>query len=459
MTILLGLLGLSVVIVVHEFGHYLAARLAGVEVETFSIGWGPRLFGFTKGKTEWRISALPLGGYCRMKGEEEFRTAIERKLPFIPRERGSFYGAAPFARILILVSGPLANLLLAALIFSFVSFVGIKYTTSPNKIVLASELAGMNRTLNVQAHANPNPADLAGLRTGDRVVAINGTAVEDYADIQEQISLNPEKALLLTVERENERLSIPVIPRLDKNTGQGLIGIYSWVEPVVASLDPEGSARLAGLRTKDRIVTAQGKNIRNTIDLMAALSERPGRLDLTVLREGKELSFILVLSYTDQGSANLGIEFSGIEKIEKADSAGDAVVRGLRETRETLGTTLKGIGLLFRGVDLLKAVSGPARITYMVGNAASESLKSDGLSGILPILSFLAFLSIGLFIMNLLPIPALDGGQIILSLVEAIKRSPLSTTTIYRYQFVGSAMIMLLFVLVTFSDILFFAGK
>ena len=261
MTILLGLLGLSVVIVVHEFGHYLAARLAGVEVETFSIGWGPRLFGFTKGKTEWRISALPLCGYCRMKGEEEFRTAIERKLPFIPRERGSFYGAAPFARILILVSGPLANLLLAALIFSFVSFVGIKYTTSPNKIVLASELAGMNRTLNVQAHANPNPADLAGLRTGDRVVAINGTAVEDYADIQEQISLNPEKALLLTVERENERLSIPVIPRLDKNTGQGLIGIYSWVEPVVASLDPEGSARLAGLRTKDRIVTAQGKNI------------------------------------------------------------------------------------------------------------------------------------------------------------------------------------------------------
>jgi regulator of sigma E protease len=457
MTILLGLIGLSIVIVVHEFGHYLAARWVGVEVETFSIGWGPRLFGFTKGKTEWRISALPLGGYCRMKGEEEFKTAIERKLPFIPRGKGSFYSANPFARILILVSGPIANLLLAALIFSFVSFVGIRYTTSPNKIVLASELSGRNRGSNDQTQ--PNPADLAGLRTGDRIVAIDGKAVRDYSDLQELIGLNPGKNLSLTIERENERIEVLVTPRMDKSTGQGLIGIYSWVEPIVESLDPEGSAIVAGLRAKDRIIKVQGKEIRNTIDLMAALADRPGRLDMTVMRDGRELPLILVLSYSDQGAANLGIQFAGIEKVKRSDSAGAAVLMGLKETKETLGTTLKGIGLLFRGVDLLKAVSGPARITYIVGNAASESLKSDGISGILPILSFLAFLSIGLFIMNLLPIPALDGGQIILSLVEAIKRSPLSTTTIYRYQFVGSAMIMLLFVLVTFSDILFFAGK
>ncbi|MEW6549181.1 MAG: site-2 protease family protein [Spirochaetota bacterium] len=447
MTIVLGLLGLSIVIVVHEFGHYIAARIVGVEVETFSLGWGPRLFGITRGRTEWRLSALPLGGYCRMKGEEEFKSAVEKKLPFIPREKGSFYGANPFARILILLSGPLANLLLAVILFSFVSLVGVRYPTSSNRIILASELSGAQ-----------NPADLAGLRTGDRIIAIDSDPIGDYSDLQEKIGLNPEKPLSLTVDRNGQVISVPVTPKLDKSTGQGLIGIYSWVEPVVEKVDPSGSAALAGLLPGDVIVAVQGRRIEHTIGLMAALAERPERLELIARRKDAEASFVLVVSY-EGGNANLGIQFKGIEKTERAGSPGEALILGLKETKETLSTTLKGIGLLFRGVDVMKAVSGPARITYIVGNAASESLKAEGLGGLPPILSFLAFLSIGLFIMNLLPIPALDGGQILLSLAEAVKRSPLSTQTIYRYQFVGSALIMVLFVLVTFSDLLFFAGK
>ena len=121
LTVLIGLIGLSIVVIVHEFGHFVAARAMGVEVETFSIGWGPRLFGFKRHGTEWRISAFPIGGFCKMKGEEDFKAALEKKLPYIPTEKGSFYGSSPWKRILILVAGPLFNVVFAVLLFSIVS--------------------------------------------------------------------------------------------------------------------------------------------------------------------------------------------------------------------------------------------------------------------------------------------------------------------------------------------------
>lgn len=453
LTVLLGLIGLSIVVIIHEFGHFLAARAVGVEVETFSIGWGPRLFGFRKRGTEWRISALPIGGFCRMKGEEDFKTALERKLPHIPAEKGSFYGAAPWRRILILASGPVSNVLFAIVMFSIVSFVGMTIQTAPNKIVLASDLAAASGT------AGKAPADAAGLVSGDVIAAIDGKTVRDYSDLQEMIGLNPGKTLMLKVERQGSTLRIPITPRLDKNSGQGLIGIFAWVEPLVSSVDPKGPAAIAGIRHGDIISAINGKPVSNTIGLLSALESKPENVALTVLRNGQEQTFRLVLSFAGGGQPNLGISFASLSRTDKASSLFDAIAKGGKETYSTFLMTAKGIGLLFSGVNVLKAVSGPARITYLIGSTAQESLHASGLSGITTIMSFLAFLSISLFLMNLLPIPALDGGQIVLSLVEIIKRKPLLTKTIYRFQFVGAAMIIALFFLATFSDVLFFAGK
>jgi regulator of sigma E protease len=155
----------------------------------------------------------------------------------------------------------------------------------------------------------------------------------------------------------------------------------------------------------------------------------------------------------------MGISFATVVKEEKAASVGKAFVQGWTESFEMIGMSLKGLAMLFRGVNLFKAISGPARITYLIGSATQASLSSSGAAGFSYILSFLAFLSVSLFIMNLLPIPALDGGQILLSLAEILRRKPLLTTTIYRFQFVGAAMILLLFFIATFSDILFFSGR
>jgi regulator of sigma E protease len=453
MNIFLGLIGLSLVVIVHEFGHYIAARISGVDVETFSIGWGPKLFGFKKGMTEWRISAFPIGGFCKMKGEDEFKAALEKKLQYIPIGSRTFYGASPWRRIFILISGPVANIILAVVLFSMVSLIGITIRTAPNRIVLASEY------LVIQDSSTMNPADIAGLKTGDRILELDGKIIHDYSDLQEGIGLNPGKQMKILIEREDERVLRSITPKLDKNSGQGLIGIYAWIDPVIETLESDGAAKLAGIRVGDRITYIHDTEIKNTIDITAALSKMPEKVSITAEREGELIQRTAIISYSKDGMPNLGIGFKTISRLEKANSFFDAIVIGTTETYKTFNATLKGIGLLFGGVNVLKAVSGPARITYIVGNAATESIRSSGVSGLLPIMSFLAFLSVGLFIMNLLPIPALDGGQIVLSLIEWIKRKPLKTITIYRYQFIGTAMILALFVLATFSDILFFSGK
>ncbi|MDD3980713.1 MAG: RIP metalloprotease RseP [Spirochaetia bacterium] len=454
LTVIYGLLGLSIVVLIHELGHFVAARSLGIEVEAFSIGMGPKLLGFTRGGTEWRISAFPLGGYCRMKGEEGFKQALERKLAHIPAEKGSFYGEPAWKRILILLAGPSFNLVFAALLFAIVALVGLRIETLPNRIVLASDYP----LLSAQSSGEPSPALAAGLKTGDWIVGIDGKPVNDYSDLQDLVSVNAQKELLFDVERSGSRLLLPVRPRLDKDSGQGLIGVYAWAEPLVASIAPGSSAAIAGIKSGDRILEIQGKPVEHSIDVSAILAQKPERVSIKVSRADEILEFNLVLSY-DSDTSPLGLSFATIVKLEKSASLGQAFLQGWAESFEMIGLSIKGLGMLFRGVNLFKAISGPARITYLIGSATQASISSQGSAGFSYILSFLAFLSVSLFIMNLLPIPALDGGQIVLSLAEIVRRKPLLTTTIYRFQFVGAAMILLLFFIATFSDILFFSGR
>ncbi len=439
---------------VHELGHLVAARAVGVEVEAFSIGWGPKVAGFTRGGTNWRVSALPIGGYCKMKGEDAFRRALEQKAAEIPKEPGSFYGASPWRRIVIALSGPLANVLFAFVVFTAVSAVGYTVPTSSNRVVLASEF-----NLDGKPSAASYPADAAGLKSGDRIVSADGKPVADYSDIQETIALNAEKNLRLEVEREGRRLALTVRPALDRETGAGRIGVYSWIEAVVDSVAEGSAAAIAGVEPGDRIVAVDGRRVDHAIALLAALGSKPERATFLIERGGTSLETKLVLSWDDSGASNLGIGFASQRKTVKSAGIGPTISAGLAETWKTFAVSIKGLATLFKGVDLFKAVSGPARITYMVGKSASEGIQAKSPGGIALPFNFLAFLSIGLFIMNLLPIPALDGGLIAISAIEALRRRPLKPLTVYRYQFVGSAMILAIFVFATIGDVLFFAAK
>jgi regulator of sigma E protease len=452
--ILIGIFGLGIVVLIHEFGHFLAARAVGVEVEAFSIGWGPRVAGFRRKGVDWRISAFPIGGYCRMKGEEGFRKALEEKSETIPRDPGSFYGASPWKRIVIALAGPSANVLFAFLILVFLNAVGYSERSLPNRIVLASEIS-----LGSAAAPVDQPADRAGLKTGDRILMAGGKPVTSFADLQEAIGLSPGKILPLELDREGQRMRLDVLPLLDKETGTGRIGVYYWLDTLVDSVRDGSAAFLSGIQAGDRIVAVDGKAIRNTIELEASLSNRPERVSMAWERQGSRMEASLILSWTDTGTSDLGLGFALPLRVIRAESLGGAVAAGYKETAGSFLVTLAGMGSLFTGVNPLKVIAGPTRIISLVGQTAVDGYADQGVSGLSTVLRLLVYISIGLFIMNLLPIPALDGGMILMFLVEGIRSRPLKTITVYRYQLAGSIFVFALFAMAMLSDLLFFTGN
>jgi regulator of sigma E protease len=248
---------------------------------------------------------------------------------------------------------------------------------------------------------------------------------------------------------------------LDKDTGAGLMGVTYWADPIVGEVSKGSAAQIAGLQTGDRIVSLDGKSVRHAVELFSLLnSTKPERAKIGIERGGVPMELPAVLSWNDQGRSNLGLRFqTETHSIRAATSLPGAVSMGFAETLSTFDATFKGLASLFQGVNLFKALSGPARITYMVGQSATEGIQNSGSGGLAVPLNFLAFLSIGLFIMNLLPIPALDGGQILMFVIESIRRKAMHPLTIYRYQAIGATFILALFVIATVGDLLFFAAK
>jgi regulator of sigma E protease len=272
--------------------------------------------------------------------------------------------------------------------------------------------------------------------------------------------------MLFTVEREDagstggaERLDIPLTPGLDKTSGAGRIGIYSWTDPVVASVAAGSAAAFAGLRPGDRIVAAGGSPARHAIDLYQQLAARPGKLALEFERQGLREAVTLVLSYDGKGSPNLGLGFVSRAWRSPRLSLAGAVQKSLAETGSTIALTVKGIGLLFRGISLRNAVAGPLRITYYIGSAATSGFQLGVGIGVVSFFRFLAFLSVTLFLMNLLPIPAMDGGQIVLFVVELLRGRPVHSKLVWRLQLAGFSLLIILSLFITFSDILFFMGR
>lgn len=447
--ILIGLFGLGIVVLVHELGHFLVARAAGIEVEAFSIGWGKPIWARRFGKVEYRIGSLPFGGYCKMKGETEFQDALAQRKTEIPREKGTFYGSHPLKRIAVALAGPAANAVFAVLVLAAVWGCGMEVRTLGNRIILASEIETGSRF----------PADEAGLRTGDKIVSIDGKPVSNFQEIQEGIAPYAGKTLAMEIEREGLRQSVSVEPRLDTATGAGKIGVYFWNDPLIEEVKKGSPAAIAGIRPGDRILSANGKEVANTVEFSSTLKSRPNSLALAVERAGTRLEKNLVLSWNDDGSVDTGITFSSLRFRTPTLSITDALAKGWTEAYKTFFFSLKSMGLMFRGIDLTKAVSGPVRITFMVGDVAAEGFGESIGAGISAVAGFLALLSVALVVMNLLPIPALDGGLILLFLVELIHGKPLKPKTVYVFQLVGTAIVFGLLLFSLFGDILFLIGR
>lgn len=460
--LILGLIGLGIMVFIHELGHFVAAKVNRVAVEVFSLGWGPRMVGFTRGGTRYQISWFPIGGYCKMKGELAPTVAggdgapapggSESSQSQAPtHEEGSFLAAAPWRRIMIAVFGPLFNVIFAIIVFFIIWWAGFNIYSTDNRIILATDY-----TLN--SFTSPTPATAAGMKTGDRITGIDGKTVVNFQDILESVSSAPGKTLHVTVVRDENgarrELQLSLAPQLDKDTGAGRIGIYAWVDPVVRSVKPGTAAAIAGLEKGDRIVAADGQPVRNTIDLEMALSKRPTRISLDVERSGRVSAFPLVLDYDSAGRTTIGLDWE--YKVYRTPRLGPigAVAKAGEETWSTTVLTVKGLGLLFQGINFRKAVSGPLGIANVIGDATTSGLAMGLGAGVVQAFRLLALLSIVLFLMNLLPIPAMDGGLIIIFLVEIIRGKPVQLRRMWQLQLVGFSLLMILFVFATFNDVM-----
>ena len=364
---LYGILCLFFLILFHEFGHFLAAKLFGVKVESFSVGFGPILLHRTVKGTDYRLSLIPLGGYCGMKGENDFREAMEENLKEVKGEPDSLYGVHPIKRAAIGFAGPFFNFIFAIFCFSLINGIGYNYYTYSNKIILADELYENSCTA----------AREAGLLTGDEIIRINGKEILDFSQIIEEVSVRPAENINVTVLRDNKELTFTVHTQMDKETGTGKIGVAADTNSLLEQSTPD-------------------------------------------------YNFF------------------------------QAIGHGFLDTFEYIGLTFKSIAILFKGVDLKNAVGGPARITEMLGSTAQEGFSAGFKVGFISLSQLMAVISISLFIMNLLPIPVLDGGLILVALIETISRKKVPPKVQYRIQFIGFAFIAILFIIGLIGDINYF---
>ncbi|MCL2792252.1 MAG: RIP metalloprotease RseP [Spirochaetaceae bacterium] len=449
--IIVGLLGLGIVVFVHEAGHFLAAKSFGITVQAFSIGWGKKIFSFKKGETEYRISLLPLGGYCQLKGDEVLREAIEQNKDRIEAEEGTIFSVAPWKRIVVFFSGPLMNLIFAIVILSIIWFNGFTYFSPDSRIILASDYNNQGEVF---------PADIAGLRSGDRVIEIDNRTIRNYQHIREIVAHNAERRMDIVVAREERIIGLEIEPRRDRRTGAGVIGVLPWIDPVIAKVEPGSPADLAGLMQGDLITEVSGIPVNNQMDFLGVLEPRPESVNIRFIRNRATHSTSLTLIYNEEGQTNLGFGFSVDQYETPRYSLFGAAVKGVQESFSIVFVSIKGLRTIFRGdVDINQAVSGPIRITYMVGELATTAFGESIRTGLISFFRFLCLISVVLFFMNLLPIPALDGGHIIFALCETIFRRNFKPKVIYRYQIVGFVFIIMLLFFTLFNDILFFISR
>jgi regulator of sigma E protease len=438
-TIILGIISIGILIFVHELGHFLAARAAGIRVEVFSIGWGKGYVLFTWKETKVQIGWIPFGGYCKLAGDSP-RDEIENT-------PGEYYSSSPLRRIMVALGGPFFNYFFAAILFAAIIMIGFDVNTYTNKIILSS-------SEDIPTVEGKTPAQLAGMQDGDVIVAISGKEIKSWDDITENIVRNALKDLDLDIRRGGVLLKLMVRPQLDEETGRGFIGIHPWVEPVIGRTIPGESADLAGLKPGDRILSVDGKSVQHHVDFYEAIEGKSQKtVVVSVERSGQILSLNMIPKIVEgYDYADAGLVFRQISYRSEKYPVPVAVGKGFAKSAEAVRDTVRGIGLVFSGkIRARSAVAGPAKLIYISGVIAKE--------GFIYFLQVMSYISIAFFIMNLIPFPALDGSHIVISLSEIVTRKKPNLELIHKIQAFGFIFLIVALIFITMNDISSFLGR
>jgi regulator of sigma E protease len=424
------IIGLGFLIFAHEAGHFMVAKLFRVRVLVFSLGFGKRLFGFRRGDTDYRISIFPLGGYVRMAGDSPDETR--------PGDPAEFLSKPKWQRFLILLAGPAMNLLIAIAVIAGISMHGTEETVI--RPVIGEVMAG-------------KPAEKAGLKYGDVITAIDAEPIADYEDLRLAITLHANTPLRVDFIRNGVKQTTVMTPvREETEYGPiGKAGIGPLLEPVVGHVTPKSPAAIAGLQPGDVIVAMNGHPVRQFTDIEnvvmleakkgAPRQQFTGPIDAEIIR-GTSRKHVNIPAANDPQDPLRGIyPPTVVHKLSFIPAIEDSIQQNWRMLRYAA----VAVGRIFRAEGSVKELSGPVSIARISGDMFRR--------GWMPFVALVAMISLQLGVMNLLPIPVLDGGHIFILLIEGLVRRDLSVVVKERIQQLGFAVLAALMIVVIYNDV------
>lgn len=426
-TALAFVFALGVIIIVHEAGHLLVAKAFGVRVLTFSVGFGKRLWGFRRGETEYRVAAVPLGGYVRLGGENPDEVSDD------PRE---FLNKPRWQRILVYLAGPVMNVLLAIALFALLFMVGIVVTDPARLANLPPAIGGVEEG---------SSAAQAGLQRGDLVLKAGGEPVDNWRELLFALLESPERPVPLEVRRGERTFTTTVTPgRVPRHDVGDFAGLLPNVRVRIIEVVKGEPADRAGFLAGDEILSVDGIPIATNEDFTEALSKLEGRPAAIEISRGGRRMVLPVTARHENGVSRVGVSI-GISLYERYGPA-QAVVESVKYNVEIVHTTFVFLGkVLSRQLPAKGTLTGPIGIAQESGRAARRGPKE--------LLHLMGFISISIAIMNLLPIPLLDGGQILILLVESVIRRDLSLRFKELVSQVGFVLILMLMLTVIWFDL------
>jgi regulator of sigma E protease len=417
---------LGFMILIHEFGHYAVAKWLGVRVEQFAIGFGKRLVGFRRGETDYRINAIPLGGYVKMSGENPMDARSDD-----PRE---FMNHSRWHRFLIAIAGPTMNILLAIVLLTTVYMVHYEYPAVYDEPPVIGWVA------------KDTPAARAGFQIGDRITLVDGVENPTWEQVGLKEAMSPGQPLVVGVERAGQPLEKTVVPEA---MGLDQIGYAGWApkEDTVTIVDLQDNmpAAKAGLKEGDKIVALDGKPVAalaEMIESLAITKDKP--ITLTVLRKGEEKSFTLQPVLLEK---RYRIGIGTMQMKVKTLPFAEALDLSLHENRQNALLILELVKKMAQRKISMRSIEGPIRI----GQAAGEAARRKGWT---PLMGLTAAISLNLGIFNLLPIPILDGGVILFLLIEGLMRRDISMNIKERVYQAAFVFLVLFAVMVIYNDLM-----
>ncbi|MEO8725106.1 MAG: RIP metalloprotease RseP [Acidobacteriaceae bacterium] len=415
---------LGLMVLIHEWGHYIVAKSLGVTVKVFSIGFGKRLFGFERGGTDYRISALPFGGYVKMAGDNPLEGNTS--------DPGEFNNHSRFHRFLIAIAGPAVNILFAILLLGVYYSFHFERPIPPVVGVLEQN----------------SPAQKAGLEPGDKIKAIEGKQDPSWEDIIAAIALSPNQPVAMQVERGGDLEDIRFSPRIETPDQTGSMGFEPAMPMVVTALVADDPAEKAGIRLGDTLKSVNGQPVFSVGALLRSLQTSQGApVNIALVREGRLLTLTVQPKKNEVNGKPLyqiGLASNPVEVVKLP--VGEAFAQSWSENAQSAQLIFEMVKKMVERKVSMKAMAGPVGIAQMSGQIARQP-------GFDTKLRFLSLISINLGVMNLFPIPILDGGVILLLLIEGVMRREISLNLKERIYQASFVFLVLFAVIVVFNDI------